>query len=87
MGSGLNVVGRGGGGAGEGVDEVGEVETGVGAAEVEGGDVVGGGGHLGKVVAAEPDAGFFAGLADFGDPFAPFAFTDAGVSGFGHGGK
>lgn len=56
-----------------------------GALEGEGGDIVCAGSHLWRGEGAEPDSRLLAGLADFGNPFAPAALADAMVEGVGAG--
>ncbi|KAL0907965.1 hypothetical protein M5K25_022424 [Dendrobium thyrsiflorum] len=56
---------------------VGEVETGLSAAEGEGGDVVCPGGHLRGREGAEPYTGLLIGLADLANPSPRAAETNA----------
>ncbi|WVZ18081.1 hypothetical protein V8G54_005403 [Vigna mungo] len=59
--------------------ELGEVEPGVAAAEMQRRHVVGGGGHLRRLETSEPNSGLGSRLADFGDPLAPFSLADSSV--------
>lgn len=65
----------------ESVHELGEVEMGpTTSPEVQCGHVVGRGGHLGGLVAPEPDSRFGSRLPNFGHPLAPFSHSDASES-------
>ena len=59
--------------------ELGEVQSGVAATEMQRRHVVGGGGHLQRLETAEPNPGLGSGLADFGDPLAPFSLAHSSV--------
>lgn len=65
------------------LDVFGEVELGPAAAEAECGFVVCTGCGLGRLECAEPDAGGFVGVADFGSPLAPWTLPDSTVSPLG----
>lgn len=80
-GGGLDVAGGEGEGFGKQGSYLREVENGGLAFDAEGGDVVGSSGHFRSGEGAEPDSRFLAGLADFGDPFAPISHSDAVVGG------
>ncbi|KAE8801153.1 hypothetical protein D1007_23259 [Hordeum vulgare] len=79
-GRGSHVLRRGGGGAGQPVRGLREVEVRGGAAlDGERGDVVGARGHLRGVEGAEPDAGLLPGLAYLRHPLAPRPHAHAAV--------
>ncbi|KAJ4897761.1 hypothetical protein Rs2_24568 [Raphanus sativus] len=64
-----------------------EVGLGLGTTEVTSGSVVGACGFLGGVESAEPDSGFFQGIADLGGETAPRSLPNASVPhGSGKGG-
>jgi len=66
-------------GARQRAGELGEVEPGVAAPEMQRRHVVGGGGHLRRLEAPEPNSGLGSGFADFGDPLAPFSLAHSSV--------
>ena len=66
-------------GARQRAGELGEIEPRVAAPEMQRRHVVGGGGHLRRLEAPEPNSGLGSGFADFGYPLAPFSLAHSSV--------